>query len=48
MAAPADTPVSAAILFFTGVRYVRDSSRTPEPGDSSAHDAPRPRRRRGG
>lgn len=38
---------SAQILFFTGVRYVRDHSETPAPGAGSASDAPRPRRRRG-
>ena len=37
----------AQILFFTGVRYVRDNSGNPAPGAGSANDAPRPRRRRG-
>ena len=40
-------PESARILFFTGVRYMRDTTESPVPNDGSANDAPRSRRRRG-
>lgn len=48
---PVDVAIPAArqadILFFTGVRYVREDDAVTRPRTGASDDAPRPRSRRG-